>query len=121
MSKCILILGLFVTMMNGVMGQEAQEAKPIWWIDVRTSKEFESGHVEDAINIPHDIIGQKITDITTNKDAEIHLYCRSGRRSGLAKRVLEKMGYTKVTNDGGYEDLKERNRSGEIITEKRGE
>ncbi|MFL0798299.1 MAG: rhodanese-like domain-containing protein [Cellvibrionaceae bacterium] len=75
------------------------------WIDVRTLEEFNSGNVKGAINIPHGEIGYRIKEATTDKNAEIHVYCRSGRRSGWAKDTLEGLGYTNVTNQGGYKDI----------------
>ncbi len=77
-------------------------------IDVRTPTEYENGHIESAINIPYDVIKDKINEITEDKDAVIKLYCRSGGRSGIAKNRLDKLGYKNVTNEGGYEDLKKR-------------
>jgi phage shock protein E len=40
------------------------------------------------------------------KDREVVLYCRSGRRSGMALEALREAGYDKVYNAGGYSDLK---------------
>ena len=80
------------------------KAKGIW-IDVRTPEEYQEGHLADAVNIPLDQIANKISATAADKNAPIHLYCRSGRRSGLAKQQLEKMGYTNVSNHGGYQDL----------------
>ena len=77
------------------------------WIDVRTPEEFASGHLDGAANIPHDAIASRIAALVPDKTAEIHLYCRSGRRSGLARDTLLGLGYTKVTNDGSYEKLKD--------------
>jgi len=77
-------------------------------IDVRTPMEYESGHVESAINIPYDVIKDKINEITEDKDAVIKLYCRSGGRSGIAKKALDKLGYKNVINEGGYGELKKR-------------
>lgn len=76
------------------------------WIDVRTAEEYATGHVADAANIPHDRISNEIASVTTDKAAEIHVYCRSGRRAGIAKTELEKLGYRNVTNNGGYDDVK---------------
>lgn len=76
------------------------------WIDVRTPKEHEEGHLVDSLNVPVDVIGQKIESIQPNKNAPIHLYCRSGRRAEVARTTLVQMGYTNVINHGGYEDLK---------------
>lgn len=85
---------------------EASQA-PIW-IDVRTPEEYAGGFYLSAINIPHEIIANKIAEVTADKDADIRVYCRTGRRSGVAMDVLKKMGYTKVINEGGYEDLLKR-------------
>lgn len=74
-------------------------------IDVRSSEEFLSGHLSQAINIPHDQIAQRISEIKSPKDGEIVLYCKSGRRAGIAKEILESKGFSKVVNAGGYSDL----------------
>ena len=76
------------------------------WIDARGAGEFADGHLDGAVNIPHDQVGERIAEIASEKDTEIHVYCRSGRRSGVALKTLEEMGYTNVTNEGGYADLK---------------
>ena len=75
------------------------------WIDVRSAEEFNAGHLQDAINIPHDQILERIQSVSPDKDAPINLYCRSGRRAESALNELKKAGYTNVTNHGGYEDL----------------
>lgn len=80
-------------------------ADPIW-IDVRSAEEFQAGHLPGAVNIVHTEIGSKIAEVTADKNAEIQLYCRSGRRSGLAEAELKKLGFTNVHNAGGYEALK---------------
>lgn len=75
------------------------------WIDVRTGFEYSMGHVEGAHHIPYDEIGDQIADLALDKNTEIHLYCRSGNRSGKALTVLQELGYTKALNDGGINDL----------------
>ena len=80
------------------------KAKGIW-IDVRTPEEFKEGHLKDAVNIPVDQIGARIGSVSPDKSAPVNLYCRSGRRSEAAWQELKKMGYTNVTNHGGYQDL----------------
>jgi phage shock protein E len=76
-------------------------------IDVRTPQEFQAGHIKNAINIPYEVIGFKIKQVTEEKDKDILLYCRSGRRSGIALTTLHKMGYTHARNMGGYEAFKQ--------------
>ncbi|MGH1471859.1 MAG: rhodanese-like domain-containing protein [Cellvibrionaceae bacterium] len=89
----------------------ASVASPLYaaediWIDVRTDKEWNSGHLDGAIHIPHTEITGKIVSLTDDKNAPIKLYCRSGGRAGMAKKELEKMGYNNVTNVGGLKDAK---------------
>ena len=79
-------------------------AKPLW-IDVRTAEEYAAGHLEDSVNIPYESITAKVGDLTTDKDTDIRVYCRSGHRSGIAKKMLEEKGFSNVTNEGGYQDL----------------
>ena len=75
------------------------------WIDVRTPAEYAGGHIENAVNIPYNEITERISEVTTNKARSIYLYCGSGRRAGIARKTLQDLGYTDVTNAGGYKDL----------------
>ena len=75
------------------------------WIDVRSAEEFNAGHLQDAINIPHDQILERIQSVSPDKDAPVNLYCRSGRRAESALNELKKAGYSYVTNQGGCGDL----------------
>ncbi|MDK2776499.1 MAG: rhodanese-like domain-containing protein [Pseudomonadota bacterium] len=79
-------------------------AAEVVWIDVRTAQEYQSGHKEGAVNIPFDVIGQRIGELELDKDTPINLYCRSGRRAGVAEDTLESMGYSQVRNIGGLSD-----------------
>ncbi len=64
-------------------------------VDVRTPQEFASGHVPGAINIPYDELPGRAAEIGPPA-TRVVLYCRSGRRSGIAAEALEKAGYTNV-------------------------
>lgn len=77
-------------------------------IDVRSPEEYAQGHLEGAVNIPHDVIGERIGEVAKSRETPITLYCRSGRRSGMALETLGKRGYRNVENAGAYEDLKKR-------------
>lgn len=81
----------------------ADEAKPLV-IDVRTQAEWSEGHLEGAVLIPYDVIGEKIGQVANDKSKRIFVYCRSGRRSQIAKETLEKLGYRDVENLGSLED-----------------
>lgn len=82
-------------------------AAEVLWIDVRSAPEYESGHLPQAINIPHIEITERIIEIAPDKKTAIKLYCGSGRRAGIAQWELEGMGYFNTTNEGGYKDLVE--------------
>ena len=71
-------------------------------IDVRTEEEYESGHIEKAINIPYTEIESKVN---YDKNQAIAVYCRTGVRSSEAAKTLEKMGYTKIYDLGGVENI----------------
>ena len=60
-------------------------------IDVRSAEEYAAGHVPGAVNIPYDQVASRLAEIP--KDKDVVLYCRSGRRSGLAAETLEANGY----------------------------
>jgi len=77
-------------------------------IDVRTPEEYNSGHVDGALNINYTDIGSRIESVVPDKNATIQLYCGSGRRAGIAKETLENMGYRNVVNEGGFKEFQER-------------
>ena len=67
-------------------------------IDVRSNEEYNTGHIEDSINIPVDTI----TTVDYDKETVIIVYCATGMRSANAAKELINLGYTNVYNlDGG--------------------
>lgn len=77
-------------------------------IDVRTPEEFASGHIEGALNIDHQVIAQRIGMSGVSKDDDVILYCRSGRRSGLALEALKGLGYKQVKNYGSMDEARQK-------------
>ncbi len=67
-------------------------------IDVRDPHEYRRGALPGAVNIPLPVIRQALhrLDITV----PVLLYCATGRRSGMAKRLLESSGYSSLYNIG---------------------
>ena len=63
-------------------------------LDVRTPKEFKSGHLRDAILIPLGRLKTNLNKLAPYKNKKILVYCRSGSRSVAASRILEKHGFT---------------------------
>ncbi len=67
-------------------------------LDVRSSEEFDAGHLPKAVNIPRGKLEFMIGKFSPNKDTEIVLYCRTDARAALATKTLKDMGYTNVKN-----------------------
>ena len=100
-----LCLTLIIIMIAGfawiTFGKDA--AMPLV-IDVRTVQEWDKGHLEGAVLIPYDQIGERIGSVVKDKSQRIYLYCRTGHRSHIAKESLEKLGYKDIINLGSLED-----------------
>ncbi len=109
LSICLLfVLGLTAAAQGetNVANNAVMETNRKYIIDVRTDVEWNAGHIKDAILIPYDQIKTRIAEVTTNKSAPIALYCRSGRRSGIARKSLQELGYLNVDNLGSLDDAR---------------
>ena len=74
-------------------------------VDVRTPEEYSTGHYPGALNIPVDDVETRLAEFGEDKGKEIIVYCKSGRRSGKAKGILEAKGFKNVMNAGGFTDM----------------
>ena len=79
-------------------------------VDVRTTEEYNEGHIPNAISIPLETIEKEAEAKLKNKDDLILVYCRSGRRSREAALKLIEKGYTNVIDFGGIQDW-----NGEVV------
>jgi len=74
-------------------------------LDVRTSKEFESGHIENAVNIDYFSNDFENSLSKLDKSKTYFVYCKSGVRSGKASNMLNKLGFKKIyTLKGGIDN-----------------
>ena len=83
--------------------QRMEENSEAIVLDVRTQEEFDQGHIPGAVCLPNEFITAEMP-FPFEKDAEILVYCRSGRRSAEAASKLRSMGFTKVFDFGGILD-----------------
>lgn len=91
--------------LNKLLQERKEGKKSFVLIDVRTSEEHKEGYIPGTdMNIPHDQIDKLPQMGVNDKNTTIILYCRSGRRSDIAKSTLLKMGYKNVLNAGGVKD-----------------
>jgi phage shock protein E len=75
-------------------------------IDVRTKREYDNGHLKKTDHLFDFLTGEfheKIDGL--DKDETYYLYCRTGNRSGQAARIMKELGYEKVYNVGGFDEL----------------
>ena len=79
-------------------------------VDVRTADEFNSFRIKNSINI--DSYSKNFLDsISSYKEKKnIILYCRSGRRSYYAAKLMQEKGFNKIYNlKGGVLEVKKKN------------
>jgi len=79
-----------------LLEHQAKHADHLFVLDVRSPEEFREGHVPGAVNVPYDQIAARIAEVP--KDKDVVLYCRSGRRAGIAADVLAANGYTRLSH-----------------------
>ena len=84
--------------------EEYAKENNIKLIDVREPDEYAEGHLEGSTLVPLNELEDTIPLLIPNLNEEFIVYCRSGNRSGQAKELLEKQGYTNVINAGGVLD-----------------
>ncbi len=66
-------------------------------LDVRTTEEFTSGHIEKALHmdvLQSETFKKQIASLP--KDKTYLVYCRSGKRSATALDILKQSGFTNV-------------------------
>ena len=77
------------------------ELKDFILLDVRTAEEYKSQRIEGAILIPDNEIRNRVEKEIPDKNKIILVYCRSGRRSGNAAKILTNLGYKNIYDFGG--------------------
>lgn len=60
-------------------------------VDVRTEREWTAGHLEGAVHIPVDELGERMSELPS--DRALIVYCASGARSARAAGALRAANY----------------------------
>lgn len=85
------------------------------FVDVRDSADIaKSGTIKGAHRIPRGMIEfradpamEQFYNPALKQDGELYLICGAGGQAALAGKTLQNMGYTNVTNIGGFPGWKE--------------
>ena len=116
---CLLFMSFFFINCNSqedVKSFSTQELKEllskekVQLMDVRTSAEINEGTIETAIfaNYFDADFKEKASD-KLDKSKPVYLYCRSGKRSVKASKILKENGYEVYNVLGGYNKWKQEN------------
>lgn len=83
--------------------KEMKENPDMIILDVRNPYELKGplGQIKGVINIPVQVLEQRISELAKYKDKEITVICRSGHRSAIASEILFKKGFNITNVKGG--------------------
>ena len=77
--------------------------KGAFLVDVRSAAEFSAGSVKGVVNIPLDNLQQQLSKFKGKQN--IVVFCKSGNRSSMAKRILTQSGYSNVLDGGTWQNV----------------
>lgn len=77
--------------------ERIERGEKFHFLDVREEWEYEEDNL-GADNIPLGELPHRLAELEPMKEEEIVIHCRSGARSGNAKKFMETKGFTKVRN-----------------------
>ncbi|MBT2255285.1 sulfurtransferase TusA family protein [Priestia megaterium] len=65
-------------------------------LDVREVEEYDAAHIPGVVHIPLGEVEKRSNEL--NKENEIYIICRSGRRSEMAGQTMKKQGFKNLVN-----------------------
>ena len=84
------------------LGQLIDQGTAPTIIDVRSSREYQAGHIPGAIHMPFWSALFRVDEISAAKDELVVVYCAHGPRAGFGKFALRRAGYTQVLYLDGH-------------------
>ncbi|WP_258929061.1 rhodanese-like domain-containing protein [Flavobacterium davisii] len=73
----------------------------VYILDVRTPQEYNSQHLDKAVNIDYNATDFETQLSKLDKNKPVYLYCLSGGRSGKAMTKMSRMGFKEIHNMTG--------------------
>ena len=100
--SCSLINNESINQMNSDELIEFIELNDAILVDVRTEDEYNSGYIENSLNIDYFSNAFSVNADKLDKSTPIILYCRSGKRSSMSANKISKLGFKEIYNlEGG--------------------
>ncbi|MED5354592.1 MAG: rhodanese-like domain-containing protein [Bacteroidota bacterium] len=100
--SCSLINNKSINQMNSDELIEFIELNDAILVDVRTEDEYNSGYIENSLNIDYFSDVFSVNADKLDKNTPIILYCRSGNRSSMSANKISKLGFKEIYNlEGG--------------------
>ncbi len=84
------------------LGAEIEAGTAPVVLDVRSSREYRSGHLPGATHLPFQSTWTRRDELPASLDAPIVVYCEHGPRAALARFGLESLGYRDVRMLDGH-------------------
>lgn len=78
-------------------------------LDIRESKDFSSGHLANAINIPYAKLAERMSELDKHKERPIILVCKTGQTVSVAGKMLREKGFNAVRLSGGMMEWSNQN------------
>lgn len=70
-------------------------------LDIRDKKDFNSGHLANAINIPYANLATRLDELNNQKERPIILVCKTGQTVSVAGKMLREKGFNAIRMSGG--------------------
>lgn len=81
--------------------EELRSDDPPIFLDVRSDTEYQQGHIEGSIHIPHTEVAERIDELRAVGDPRVIVYCERGGRSRVAEEALAAAGGFEVRHMDG--------------------
>lgn len=78
-------------------------------VDVRSTNDFNQGHIHGSINIPHNALASRTSELEKHKSSLIVLTDQMGQHAGSAGGLLTKQGYNIRRLGGGISQWRHSN------------
>lgn len=105
----ILLLGALIAYLKAKSGKSVSPQQATLLVnrengvilDIRERKDFERGHIVDAINIPLAKLNERVVELDKKKDLPVVVVCQMGQHSGEALKILQAQGFARVSRMSG--------------------